>query len=73
MSLWAEPEDYEIRFHTNTSFFLLLPSQRPSGNVFTQIAKITVTVSVSRRRGVSQNTKFLAQFSDGKGGIYSNE
>jgi dipeptidyl aminopeptidase/acylaminoacyl peptidase len=49
MKLWAEPEDYQDvkSFHTDTSFFILLPSQKPSGDIFTQIAKITVTPNLA--------------------------
>jgi hypothetical protein len=49
MKLWAEPEDYQDvkSFHTDSSFFLLLPSQKPSGDIFTQIAKITVTPNLA--------------------------
>uniref|UniRef100_A0AC34G6D2 Dipeptidylpeptidase IV N-terminal domain-containing protein n=1 Tax=Panagrolaimus sp. ES5 TaxID=591445 RepID=A0AC34G6D2_9BILA len=49
MKLWAEPEDYQDvkSFHTDFAFFLLLPSQKRSGDVFTQIAKITVTPNLA--------------------------
>uniref|UniRef100_A0A914QFG2 Dipeptidylpeptidase IV N-terminal domain-containing protein n=1 Tax=Panagrolaimus davidi TaxID=227884 RepID=A0A914QFG2_9BILA len=49
MKLWAEPEDFQDvkSFHTDSSFFLLLPSQKPSGDIFTQIAKITVTPNLA--------------------------
>uniref|UniRef100_A0AC34QBY4 Dipeptidylpeptidase IV N-terminal domain-containing protein n=1 Tax=Panagrolaimus sp. JU765 TaxID=591449 RepID=A0AC34QBY4_9BILA len=50
MNLWAEPEDYEIKFYTDSCFFVLLPHQRPNGNVYTQIAKISVTPDLSTAR-----------------------
>ena len=46
MTLWAEPEDYEIKFYSDNSYFVLLPHQRSNGNIYTQIARITVTVSI---------------------------
>jgi len=50
MTLWAEPEDYEIKFYSNNSYFVLLPHQRSNGNVYTQIARITVTSDLSTAR-----------------------
>lgn len=43
--LWAEPEDLRIKHHSNDSYFVSLPRRQPSGEIFTQIARITVSVS----------------------------
>ncbi|VDM50014.1 unnamed protein product [Toxocara canis] len=43
--LWAEPEDYRIRSFTDDAYFVLLPHRKPSGEVFTQVAKVFVPVN----------------------------
>uniref|UniRef100_A0A915CFT9 Dipeptidyl peptidase family member 1 n=1 Tax=Parascaris univalens TaxID=6257 RepID=A0A915CFT9_PARUN len=40
--LWAEPEDYRIRFFTDDAYFVQLPHRKANGEVFTQVAKIIV-------------------------------
>lgn len=42
--LWAEPEDYRIRYFTDDAYFVELPHRKPNGEVFTQVAKIIVAV-----------------------------
>ncbi|CAD5210667.1 unnamed protein product [Bursaphelenchus xylophilus] len=39
---YALPEHVAIAAHTNNSFFTILPHRRPNGDVFNQIARITV-------------------------------
>ncbi|KAH7717051.1 prolyl oligopeptidase family protein [Aphelenchoides avenae] len=43
LRLWAEPEDFDVRYHTDDAYFVLLPHRRPNNDVYTQIARITVT------------------------------
>uniref|UniRef100_A0A7E4ZW03 Dipeptidyl aminopeptidase-like protein 6 n=1 Tax=Panagrellus redivivus TaxID=6233 RepID=A0A7E4ZW03_PANRE len=50
MSLWAEPENYDVTFHNDKSYFVMLPQLKPSGNVYTQIARVTVSADLSTSR-----------------------
>ncbi|MFH4975137.1 hypothetical protein AB6A40_001846 [Gnathostoma spinigerum] len=40
--LWAEPDQYRIQYYKTESYFVLLPHHRPNGNVYTQVAEVTV-------------------------------
>ncbi|VBB25576.1 unnamed protein product [Acanthocheilonema viteae] len=41
--LWAEPENFRIRHFSTDSYFVSLPGHTASGEIFTQIARISVS------------------------------
>uniref|UniRef100_A0A914DNK1 Venom dipeptidyl peptidase 4 n=1 Tax=Acrobeloides nanus TaxID=290746 RepID=A0A914DNK1_9BILA len=48
--MWAEPDDYSIKFYTRDSYFVLLPHRRANNNVYTQIARVSVKPDFSTGR-----------------------
>uniref|UniRef100_A0A1I7VEA1 Dipeptidyl aminopeptidase-like protein 6 n=1 Tax=Loa loa TaxID=7209 RepID=A0A1I7VEA1_LOALO len=43
--LWAEPENFRIRHFSNDSYFVSLPGHTASGEIFTQVARVSVPKS----------------------------
>ncbi|CAG9534894.1 unnamed protein product [Cercopithifilaria johnstoni] len=50
--LWAEPESFRIRHFSNDSYFVSLPGYSTSGEIFTQIARITVSKNYTNGKAV---------------------
>ncbi|VDK68501.1 unnamed protein product [Litomosoides sigmodontis] len=50
--LWAEPENFRIRHFSNDSYFVSLPGHGTSGEIFTQIARISVSKNYTNGKGV---------------------
>ncbi|EJW82001.1 hypothetical protein WUBG_07089, partial [Wuchereria bancrofti] len=48
--LWAEPENFRIRHFSNDSYFISLPGHTASGEIFTQVARVSVPRSYTNGR-----------------------
>ncbi|VDO08472.1 unnamed protein product [Brugia timori] len=48
--LWAEPENFRIRHFSNDSYFITLPGHTASGEIFTQVARVSVPRSYTNGR-----------------------
>lgn len=57
--LWAEPENLRIQHFSNDSYFVCLPGKSSSGEIFTQVARVTVPVTPK----VFLNQEFIVNFS----------
>uniref|UniRef100_A0A8R1XPH9 Uncharacterized protein n=1 Tax=Onchocerca volvulus TaxID=6282 RepID=A0A8R1XPH9_ONCVO len=50
--LWAEPENFRIQHFSNDSYFVNLPGHTTSGEIFTQIARVTVPKNYTNGRAI---------------------
>uniref|UniRef100_A0A158PNN6 Dipeptidyl peptidase family member 1 (inferred by orthology to a C. elegans protein) n=1 Tax=Anisakis simplex TaxID=6269 RepID=A0A158PNN6_ANISI len=48
--LWAEPDDTRVKFSTNDAYFVNLPHRRPNGEIFTQVARVSVPPTLTDGR-----------------------
>ncbi|VDN42753.1 unnamed protein product, partial [Gongylonema pulchrum] len=50
--LWAEPENHRIQHFSNDSYFVCLPGKSANGEIFTQLARVTVPRNLTNGRAV---------------------
>ncbi|VDN50245.1 unnamed protein product [Dracunculus medinensis] len=60
--LWAEPDEYRICCQSNNSYFIRLPTPKANGEIYTQIARISLPIDL--KNGAISSMSYVNAFYD---------